>query len=67
MTTQVDTLAAHLKKHKTITRRQADTEYSIQSLTKRISELREMGFEIKSQFKRNPITNQRYMQYQLEN
>lgn len=65
MRTQEQTLIAHLTTHRTITRREADTEYSIQSLTRRITTLRDAGYKISSTFKKNPITGQRYVQYTL--
>lgn len=65
MRTQEQILIAHLTTHRTITRREADTEYSIQSLTRRITTLRNAGYRISTVFKRNPITDQRYAQYTL--
>jgi DNA-binding HxlR family transcriptional regulator len=55
----------HLKKTGHITQREAMLDYSIQSLTKRISELRQMGMNIKSVFMKHPITKQRYARYEL--
>lgn len=63
--TQEQILIAHLTVHRTITRREADTEYSIQSLTRRITTLRKVGYRIRTQWKKNPVTGQRYAQYQL--
>lgn len=65
MRTQEQTLINHLVEHRTITRREADVEYSIQSLTRRITTLRKVGFRISTIFKKNPITGQRYAQYTL--
>jgi len=40
-------------------------EYSISSLTKRINELRTMGYDIESVRKQHPVTGQRYTRYFL--
>jgi len=46
--------------------REAMIEYSISSLTKRIHELRGLGFNILSTTKRHPVTKQRYVRYTLQ-
>jgi len=58
-------LIAHFKKAKSITVREALIEYSIQSLTKRIQELRQTGYNIVSIQRRHPITKQRYVRYHM--
>lgn len=63
--TQNAKIIAHLKRAGSITQREAIIDYSIQSLTKRISELREAGFNIVSHVKHHPITKQKYVRYQL--
>lgn len=60
---QLDILKKHLKKTKSITQREAMVDYSIQSLTKRISELRALGMQIKTIWKKHPVTGQRYARY----
>lgn len=55
----------HLRTTKGITVREAMIEYSISSLTKRIHELRGLGFDILSTTKRHPVTKQRYVRYTL--
>lgn len=40
-------------------------DHSVQSLTKRIHELREWGAEITTERKRHPVTKQRYARYVL--
>ena len=65
--TQNQLILKHLKKTGSITQREAIVDYSIQSLTKRISELREAGHNIISHFKYHPITGQRYARYELVN
>jgi hypothetical protein len=63
--TQHNIILNHFKKAGSITVREALIEYSIQSLTKRIAELRERGYNILSQNKKHPITRQRYTRYIL--
>jgi DNA-binding HxlR family transcriptional regulator len=66
--TQLNTIIKHLKRVKTkgISQREAMIDYSIQSLTKRISELRDMGHNIKTIHRKHPVTGQRYARYVLE-
>lgn len=66
--TQVQVLLSHLRrvKSKGISQREAMIDYSIQSLTKRISELRDMGHNIKTIHRKHPVTGQRYARYVLE-
>ena len=64
--TQNALILKELTKGLRITQRSALMDHSIQSLTKRISELRAKGINIKSKFKRHPITNQRYAEYALK-
>lgn len=61
--TQHQKLIAHFKKAGSITVREAMVEYSIQSLTKRIQELRERGYKIVSKTKHHPVTGQKYVRY----
>lgn len=63
--TQHQIILHHFKKAGSITVREALIEYSIQSLTKRIQELREGGYKILSQAKKHPVTKQRYTRYIL--
>lgn len=63
--TQNEIIIQHFKKAKSISQREALVDYSIQSLTKRISELKAMGYNIQTQFKKHPVTGQRYARYVL--
>jgi len=63
--TQNEIILQHFKKAKSISQREALVDYSIQSLTKRISELKAMGYNIMTQFKKHPVTGQRYARYVL--
>ena len=61
--TQHSIILKHLRKAGSITVREAIVEYSIQSLTKRIQELRELGHGIISHVRFHPITGQKYVRY----
>jgi len=56
----------HLRTTKGITVREAMIEYSISSLTKRMHELRGLGYDIVSNKKAHPVTGQRYVRYTLQ-
>jgi biotin operon repressor len=62
---QTQTLLKHLRTTKShgISQREALIDHGIQSLTKRISELRAAGYNIKTVHKKHPITGQRYARY----
>lgn len=64
--TQNAKIMKHLRKAGSITVREAIVEYSIQSLTKRINELRDAGNDIVSVVKFHPMTGQKYVRYYLE-
>lgn len=63
--TQNTLILNHLVRTGSITQREALIDYSIQSLTKRISELRGYGYKIKSEKRQHPTTGQRYVRYVL--
>ena len=63
--TQNATILDHLYRTCSITMREALMDYSIQSLTKRISELRKDGYKIETEHKHHPTTGQRYARYKL--
>ena len=63
--TQNTLIINHLIRAGSITQREAMIDYSIQSLTKRISELRGKGYKIKSEKRLHPTTGQRYVRYVL--
>ena len=60
---QNEVLLKHLRKTRSISQREALIDHGIQSLTKRISELRAQGYNIKTVHKKHPITGQRYARY----
>jgi predicted DNA-binding transcriptional regulator YafY len=55
----------HLRATKGLTVREAMVDYSIQSFTKRISELRKLGYNIEGHKGKHPVTGQRYTRYVL--
>ncbi len=63
--TQNQIIMKHLLRAGSITVREAMVEYSIQSLTKRIQELREDGIDIVSVTKYHPVSRQKYVRYHL--
>lgn len=64
-TTQHQQIINHLRKTKGLTVREAMVDYSIQSFTKRISELRKLGYRIDGVKGKHPVTGQRYTRYVL--
>jgi hypothetical protein len=63
--TQNQMIIQHMKRTGSITMREALIDYSVQSLTKRIQELRAAGYKIESVSKTHPTTGQRYTRYTL--
>ena len=63
LTPQAHTVLNHIRKTGSITQREALMDHSIQCLTKRIQELRDNGYRVKTTVKKHPITGQRYARY----
>lgn len=63
--TQNDKIIKHIKATGSISQREAILDYSVQSLTKRISELREAGYNIIRKDHKHPVTGQRYARYEF--
>lgn len=63
--TQNQQLLKHLRTAGSISQREAILDHSIQSLTRRITDLRLQGFNIHSVQKSHPITGQKYTRYVL--
>jgi hypothetical protein len=63
--TQHSKILNHIRKNGSITQREAYIDYSIQNFTARISELRDLGFNIVRLNKRHPVTGQPYSRYYL--
>jgi len=58
-------IITHLRATKGLTLREAMLDYSIQSFTKRISELRKSGYRIDGVKGKHPVTGQQYTRYVL--
>lgn len=67
ITPQARVVLQHMRSTRdgSITMREAMADHSVQSLTKRISELKDAGYEILTDFCFNPVTKQRYARYFL--
>ncbi len=64
MSNQIRTLVAHFARKKTITNREAISEYRIMALPRRISDMEEQGFRFRRHQKVNKATGQRYVKYE---
>ena len=64
MKPQTAAILKHLVDVGTITNVEAQAIYKSRSLTKRISEIRKAGYDVKSEWRRDN-TNQRYVRYWL--
>jgi len=65
LTPQAMAIVRHIEKAGSITQREAMVDLSVQSLTRRITEIRDKGIRIKSVWKKHPTTGQRYKRYSL--
>lgn len=65
ITPQAQIVLTHIQRAGSITQREAVVDYSVQSLTRRITELRDAGFGIERELRFHPITGQRYARYSL--
>ncbi len=63
--TQCEKIIEHIQKNGSITQREAYIDYSIQSFTRRIADLRADGYDIYSVPKKHPVTGQEYTRYFL--
>lgn len=62
---QTEKILNHIRKRGHITLREAIMDYGIQSLTRRIADLREKGHKIVSVPRQHPVTGQDYTRYEL--
>ena len=62
---QHEQILTHLRKAGGLSVREALVDYSIQSFTKRISELRKAGYRIDGVKGKHPVTGQQYTRYVL--
>ena len=65
LTPQANTILLHLRRAGSITQREAILDHSVQSLTRRITELNVKGYPTVREDKNHPITGQRYAKYSL--
>jgi hypothetical protein len=65
LTPQSRVVLTHLRNTGTITQREALMDHSVQSLTRRITEIRDAGYKVIGNWKKHPLTGQRYMRYSL--
>jgi hypothetical protein len=63
---QLDKILNHIKRQGSISQREAIMDYSIQSLTSRISQLRRKGYKIITRHYLHPVTGQSYARYSLK-
>lgn len=62
---QGQTVVGHMLQAGSITQREAILDHSIQSLTRRISEIIDAGIDVLREDKKHPLTQQRYAKYSL--
>ena len=65
LTPQAHIVFNHMQTPGSITQREAILDHSIQSLTRRITELQHAGIRVNREDKRHPLTDQRYARYTL--
>ena len=65
--TQVDKILKHIRTAGSITQREAYIDYGIQSFHRRLSDLRELDYELVGVKKHHPTTGQEYTRYYLHN
>lgn len=63
LTPQAFIVFTHMNTAGSITQREAILDHSVQSLTRRITELQDKGFPVVREDKKHPITDQRYARY----
>lgn len=63
LTPQAQVVFAHILRTGSITQREAILDYSVQSLTRRITEIQDKGIRIAREDKKHPVTGQRYARY----
>jgi len=64
MTPQAQTVLTHLTQHGPLTGVEAETVYRIRHLPRRIADLKDMGFDIKTTMHKD-ATGQRYARYAI--
>ena len=65
MKPQLKTILKHLNTTGSISNLEAITQYNIMSLSRRVSDLEELGYKFNRELKAHPVTGQRYKRYHL--
>ena len=63
--TQTQTILNHIRAHGSISQREAYMDYSVQSFTRRIRDLKEQGIDLVRKQKKHPTTGQSYSRYYI--
>jgi Helix-turn-helix domain len=61
--TQTQLMLAHMLRTGSISQREAFLDYKVQAFTRRIADLRELGYKIVREYRKHPTTGQRYARY----
>ena len=64
--TQVQKIINHIKKHGSITQRDAYIDYGVQQFSARLVDIKDMGYNIKSERRTHPTTGQQYSRYSFD-
>lgn len=65
ITPQAQVVLNHMQRAGSITQREALVDHAVQSLTRRITEIKDACIPVKTEYKRHPVTGQRYARYFL--
>ena len=65
MKPQLKTILKHLNTTGSISNLEAITHYNIMSLSRRVSDLEELGYKFSRELKAHPVTGQPYKRYHL--
>lgn len=64
--TQCEKIVEHIQRNGSITQREAYIDYGIQSFHRRLSDLKEAGYELYGVSKQHPVTGQEYTRYFMD-
>ena len=65
LTPQMRSILNHVKRVGYITPREARDNYQIESLSRRMCDFKDLGWEVRSELTAHPVTGQRYTRYYL--
>ncbi|RWM84323.1 helix-turn-helix domain-containing protein [Mesorhizobium sp.] len=63
--TQAEKILEHLKKNGSITQREAYLDHGIQSFHRRLTDLKDAGYQLRGELRRHKVTGQEYTRYFL--